>query len=145
MKGLSWSPTDDSLCTSGWDGNLFSYRLGKVSQSSDLAVELGKSQATSVSMDTDGIPQLVNGNANGIHSSDSASNDENMEVDQKAEVQDSLKMPKSCDESYNELVKEEQMNTVSIAKRTETSSDFLYNSKSEKSEATDTGSQINEI
>ena len=58
VRGLSWSPLDDSLCTSGWGYQIFTQTIGSVTKSSDLHVETSKSQATSVSMDMDSVGQV---------------------------------------------------------------------------------------
>ncbi|KAK3711945.1 hypothetical protein QZH41_009444 [Actinostola sp. cb2023] len=62
VRGLSWSPLDDSLLTSGWDKAVVTHMCG-LSASSDLAVEFSKSQNTSV-ISVDSEPPLqvqVNG------------------------------------------------------------------------------------
>lgn len=62
VRGLSWSPLDDSLLTSGWDKAVVTHMCG-LSPSSDLAVEFSKSHNTSV-VSVDSEPQFqpqVNG------------------------------------------------------------------------------------
>lgn len=145
VRGLSWSPVDDSLSTSGWDSNVFNYFLGKGPQSSDLAVEFSKSQATSVSMETDGVPPHVNGNVNGMHGSDSGSNEENMEIEQNNQAQNNLKTSNSGSETSEKSDKEESVSSVNVARTTETSSSFMCDMKPEECEASVIGTETNGI
>ena len=55
VRGLAWSPVDDTLYTSGWDQQIFSHAFDCRRRQSDLNVEASKSQATSVSMDMDAM------------------------------------------------------------------------------------------
>lgn len=80
VRGLAWSPVDDTLYTSGWGQQIFSHAFD-CGEPSDLNVEASISQATSVCMDMDAVNQAhFNGDVNGM-SQDDENGDETMEVE----------------------------------------------------------------
>ena len=86
VRGLAWSPVDDTLYTSGWDQQIFSHAFD-CGEPSDLNVETSKSQATSVSMDMDAVNQAhFNGDVNGA-SQDDENAEETMEIEGTGHIQ----------------------------------------------------------
>lgn len=84
VRGLAWSPVDDTLYTSGWGQQIFSHAFDSDGQS-DLNVETSKSQATSVSMG------IFNGDFNGDGMSQDEENfEETMEVEGSEPVQKTI-------------------------------------------------------
>jgi len=84
VRGLAWSPVDDTLYTSGWGQQIFSHAFDSDGQS-DLNVETSKSQATSVSMG------IFNGDFNGNGMSQDEENfEETMEVEGSEPVQKTI-------------------------------------------------------
>lgn len=80
VRGLAWSPVDDTLYTSGWGQQIFSHAFD-CGEPSDLNVEASISQATSVCMDMDSVNQThFNGDLNGM-SLDDENGEETMEVE----------------------------------------------------------------
>lgn len=81
VRGLAWSPVDDTLYTSGWGQQIFSHAFDS-GEPSDLNVEASKSQATSVCM------EIFNGDvsSNGM-SQDEDKFEETMEVEGPEQVQ----------------------------------------------------------
>lgn len=86
VRGLAWSPVDDTLYTSGWGQQIFSHAF-ECGEPSDLNVEASKSQATSVCMDMDAVNQAhFNGDVNGA-SQDDDNVEETMEVEGQEQTQ----------------------------------------------------------
>lgn len=84
VRGLAWSPVDDTLYTSGWGQQIFSHAFDN-GEPSDLNVETSKSQATSVCMD------IFNGDVNGNGMSQDEENGiETMEVEGPEQIQKTL-------------------------------------------------------
>lgn len=84
VRGLAWSPVDDTLYTSGWGQQIFSHAFDN-GEPSDLNVETSKSQATSVCMD------IFNGDVNGNGMSQDEENGiETMEVEGPEQIQRTL-------------------------------------------------------
>lgn len=79
MRGLAWSPVDDTLYTSGWGQQIFSHAFDCGGQS-DLNVEASKSQATSVCM------EIFNGEVNGNETCLDEENADAMELDGAQEI-----------------------------------------------------------
>lgn len=84
VRGLAWSPVDDTLYTSGWGQQIFSHAFDN-GEPSDLNVETSKSQATSVCMDI--FNSDVNGNG---MSQDEENGVETMEVEGPEQIQKTL-------------------------------------------------------
>ena len=84
VRGLAWSPVDDTLYTSDWGQQIFSHAFDN-GEPSDLNVETSKSQATSVCMD------IFNGDVNGNGMSQDEENGiETMEVEGPEQIQKTL-------------------------------------------------------
>lgn len=84
VRGLAWSPVDDTLYTSGWGQQIFSHAFDN-GEPSDLNVETSKSQATSVCMD------IFSGDVNGNGMSQDEENGiETMEVEGPEQIQKTL-------------------------------------------------------
>lgn len=84
VRGLAWSPVDDTLYTSGWGQQIFSHAFDN-GEPSDLNVATSKSQATSVCMD------IFNGDVNGNGMSQDEENGiETMEVEGPEQIQKTL-------------------------------------------------------
>lgn len=80
VRGLAWSPVDDTLYTSGWGQQIFSHAFD-CGEPSDLNVEASISRATSVCMDMDSVSQThFNGDLNGM-SLDDNNGEQSMEVE----------------------------------------------------------------
>ncbi|XP_068710637.1 methylosome protein WDR77-like [Montipora capricornis] len=91
VRGLAWSPVDDTLYTSGWGRQIYSHSFD-CGEPSDLNVEASKSQATSVCM------EIFNGEVNGNEMSQDEENVcETMEVEGAEEMQKHIVTVISCE------------------------------------------------